>query len=313
MNAMNVHTPVLLEETLQALKIEAAGFYIDATFGRGGHAGAILERLDQNGHLLVIDKDLEAIQYAKALFANDKRVIVKQGSYSNLLHFCQELKITGTVKGVLLDLGVSSPQLMAPERGFSFQKEGPLDMRMDRSTGLSAADWVNTAEESEISGVLKKYGEERFHKRIARAIIVARAISPFTTTIQLAEVIAKANPSWEKHKHPATRCFQAIRIFINNELTELSQCLEQSLEVLAPQGRIVVISFHSLEDRMVKRFIQRYEQDLAHPIGLPIRHAELKPRLQRVGRKIKPQEKEIFKNSRARSAVLRVAQKMRVA
>lgn len=303
------HISVMLEPVLQGLNIRPDGIYIDATFGRGGHTRAILALLNQNGRLLVLDRDPEAILDAKALAAIDKRVIVRQGTFKNLFMLCEAENWIGKVDGILFDLGVSSPQLDAAERGFSFKNDGPLDMRMDPFTGISAADWLNSAEESEINEVLKILGEERFHRRIAHAIIAARNVAPITTTRQLAEIVSKANPAWEKIKHPATRSFQAIRILINNELEEITLGLDQALEILKVGGRLAVISFHSLEDRLVKRFIQKHEKGDEHPIGLPILASQTNQRLRRLGRAIKPSEREIAKNKRARSATLRLAEK----
>lgn len=304
-----LHTPVMLDAVLEGLNIQPQGTYIDATFGRGGHARAILEKLNQEGQLFVFDRDPEAICEANTLAANDKRVKAQSGSFKNLYAFCEAENLIGRVDGILFDLGVSSPQLDSAARGFSFKQDGPLDMRMDPTTGISAADWLNTAEEAVISEVLKTLGEERFHKRIARAIIVARQLSPITATRQLAEIVSKANPAWEKTKHPATRSFQAIRIFINNELEEISLGLEQALEILAEGGRLAVISFHSLEDRLVKRFIQKHEKGDDYPIGLPVLASQMNQKLRRIGRSIKPTESEVEKNKRARSAILRLAEK----
>ncbi len=304
------HHPVMLQEVLQGLNIDPAGIYIDATFGRGGHARAILETLNQQGRLLVLDKDPEAIRVAEELSQQDDRLISYQSSFSHLQTLCEKEGIVGRVKGILMDLGVSSPQLDTAERGFSFRLNGPLDMRMDPTCGVSAAEWLNEAEEQEIAWVLKSYGEEKFYRRIARAIVVARTVLPLETTQQLAEIIAKANPAWEKHKHPATRCFQAIRIWINRELEDLTGALDQALAVLAVGGRLAVISFHSLEDRIVKRFIQKHEKGDEYPRDLPIMARELHPKLQRVVRQMKPSLVEIEQNSRARSAVLRVAEKI---
>lgn len=303
------HISVMLEPVVQGLNIRPDGIYIDATFGRGGHARAILDKLNHNGRLLVLDRDPEAIFNAKALAATDKRVIVRQGTFKNLYTLCEAENWIGKVNGILFDLGVSSPQLDSADRGFSFKNDGPLDMRMDPATGISAADWLNSAEESEINEVLKIFGEERFHRRIAHAIIAARNVAPITTTHQLREIVSKANPAWEKIKHPATRSFQAIRIFINNELEEITCGLDQALEILAVGGRLAVISFHSLEDRLVKRFIQKHEKGDEHPIGLPILASQMNQRLRRLGRSIKPSAWEIAKNKRARSAILRLAEK----
>ncbi len=306
------HQSVLLQEVIQGLNIQPEGIYIDATFGRGGHANAILKKLKSQGRLLVLDKDPEAILVANEISRLDKRVISRQASFANLFAICEAEGIVGKVNGILMDLGVSSPQLDTAERGFSFRLDGPLDMRMDPTAGISAAEWINQAEESEIRMVLKTFGEERFHRRIARAITNARMESPITTTAKLAEIVKKANPAWEKNKHPATRSFQAIRIFVNHELDELAMGLDQALDVLALEGRLAVISFHSLEDRIVKRFIQKQEKGDEYPVGLPILAKDLNQKLKRVGRKIKPSLKEISQNSRARSAVLRLAEKIGV-
>lgn len=304
------HRPVMVEEVLVGLDIQPNGHYVDATFGRGGHARAILTKLSPAGRLYVMDRDPEAIMAAELLQKEDPRVKIWQGSFSNLYAFCKEEGMIGKINGITLDLGVSSPQLDDSERGFSFLKDGPLDMRMDTNAALSAADWLNQAEETEIAQVLKIYGEERFNKRIARAIVLAREVSPITTTLQLAAIVAKANPAWEKHKNPATRSFQAIRIFINNELCELSTVLEQILDVLADNGRLVIISFHSLEDRIVKRFIQKHERGDQYPAGFPVTGSFFNQRLRHVNRKIKPSVEETEQNNRARSAILRVAEKV---
>jgi 16S rRNA (cytosine1402-N4)-methyltransferase len=304
------HRSVMVEEVLTGLNILPSGYYVDATFGRGGHSRAILERLDAKGRLWVMDRDPEALQVAHQLAKKDPRVTVCPGPFSSLSTFCKEAGLSGRMNGITLDLGVSSPQLEVAERGFSFIHEGPLDMRMDPTTGESAAEWLNHAEESEIAWVLKTYGEERFHRRIAHAIVMARDLSPLTSTLQLADIVAKANPAWEKHKNPATRSFQAIRIFINNELGELSLALEQTVEILAPQGRLAVISFHSLEDRIVKRFIQKYERGDEYPPGFPVIGNAPNQKLCRVGRKMKASLLEIEENIRARSAILRVAERI---
>lgn len=303
-----LHQAVMVSEVLAGLAIQPNGIYVDATFGRGGHARAILNELGQTGRLLVMDRDPLAIESAQALAKADARVFVRHSPFSQLYSFCEEMGVVGKVNGVLLDLGVSSPQLDNGERGFSFRLEGPLDMRMDPTTGISAAEWINNAPEAFISSILQQLGEERFHRRIASAIVEARKVTAITTTLQLAAIVSKAHPAWEKHKHPATRVFQAIRLFVNNELGELSTALDQILRVLVDKGRMVVISFHSLEDRIVKQFIQQHERGDEHPIGLPIMFAELNQRLRRVGQKRKPTDHEINRNPRARSAVLRVAE-----
>ena len=304
------HITVLLNEAVAALVTDASGFYVDGTFGRGGHSALVMQQLSADGRLLGIDKDLAAIATAKTRFADDARFAIAHGSFAELAQLVAERDMTGKVAGVLLDLGVSSPQLDEAERGFSFMQDGPLDMRMDQTRGQSAADWVNTASEDDITWVFKEYGEERFAKRMARAIIAERQKTPFTRTKHLAEVIKEANPAWEKGKHPATRAFQAIRIQVNNELTDLDSVLEQALTVLAPGGRLVVISFHSLEDRAVKRFIRRQELGDPVPKGLPIRDDQLNKRMRSLGKAIKASDEEVNANVRSRSAVMRVAEKL---
>lgn len=295
---------------MEGLNIRADGRYVDGTFGRGGHAAALLERLGKSGRLLVLDKDPSAIAAAQNRFGTDQRVIVRQTSFANISQAVQPLGWLGQVDGILLDLGVSSPQLDDASRGFSFQQEGPLDMRMNPDTGQSAAEWLATAREQDIVQVLKEYGEERFARRIARAIIKARSVHPIATTSQLAAIVAAAVPSREPGKDPATRSFQAIRIFINQELDDLKACLEQVLDILKPGGRLVVISFHSLEDRLVKRFIRKQEKGDRFPPDLPVTHIQLSPRLCAVGKPIRPGEEEVRTNPRARSAIMRVAQRL---
>lgn len=304
------HITVLLNEAVEALVTDTSGFYVDGTFGRGGHSGLILRSLSSEGHLLGIDKDLTAIATANARFGDDSRFAIAHGSFAELASLVAARGLGGKVTGVLLDLGVSSPQLDEAERGFSFMQDGPLDMRMDQTRGQSAADWVNTANEEDITWVLKEYGEERFAKRMARAVIAERQKQPFTRTKHLAEVIKEANPAWEKGKHPATRAFQAIRIQVNNELGDLDSVLEQALEVLAPGGRLVVISFHSLEDRVVKRFIRRQELGDPIPKGLPVRDDQLNKRMRSLGKAIKASDDEVNANVRSRSAIMRVAEKL---
>jgi 16S rRNA (cytosine1402-N4)-methyltransferase len=304
------HHPVMLPEVLAGLNLKPEGIYVDATFGRGGHSQAILAALGEKGRLLVLDKDPAAIQVARQLNEQDRRVTVKQGSFTLLECFCAEQGVSQTVDGILMDLGVSSPQLDTAERGFSFQLEGPIDMRMDPTTGQSAGEWLNTAKEADIAYVLKTYGEERFSGRIARAIVAAREITPLQNTKELAGIIAKANPAWEKFKHPATRSFQAIRIWVNQELEDLSIGLKQALKVLAIGGRLVVLSFHSLEDRIVKRFIQKEEKGDEYPRDLPVMEVDFHRTLKRVGSQQKPSPMETSINARARSATLRVAEKI---
>lgn len=310
MNISTAHQTVLKQEAVAALSIDSAGCYIDATFGRGGHSRAILEQLGASGKLLVLDKDPEAIAVANSLRASDRRVMVTHGAFAELEQIASQLGLTGKVAGILFDLGVSSPQLDDPDRGFSFMRDGPLDMRMNPEHGLSAEQWVNSASEREIADVLYQYGEERHSRRMARAIVSARQEAPITRTGQLAEIVKQANPSWEKDKHPATRAFQGIRIFINGEFDELSQALQQALAVLAVGGRLVVISFHSLEDRIVKKFIAMQTKGDNFPRDLPVTQNMMNPCLRAIGKAVKPTAAEIHSNPRARSAVMRVAVKI---
>jgi 16S rRNA (cytosine1402-N4)-methyltransferase len=301
------HLPVMLAEVVESLAIAPDGIYIDGTFGRGGHSLEILARLGAAGRLLALDKDLEALASSEAArLREDDRFELVQGSFARLAALSAERGWTGRVAGVLLDLGVSSPQLDEAERGFSFLRDGPLDMRMDVGAGKTAADWLATVDEAELTRVLREYGEERYARRIARAIVERR---PLATTGQLAALIEAAVPSREKNKHPATRSFQAIRIAVNRELEELREVLEQTLEVLRPGGRLAVISFHSLEDRIVKRFIrdcQKPGQQPAHLPPLP----EHRPTLRALAKARMPGVEETAANPRARSAVLRVAERL---
>lgn len=303
------HISVLLNEALDALAIQPDGIYIDGTFGRGGHSRALLARLGPEGRLIAFDKDPEAIRAGEQLAAEDGRFVVVQRSFAEMADEMRARSLHGRISGVLLDLGVSSPQLDDPTRGFSFLNDGPLDMRMNPGVGQSAADWVNSASEADIATVLKEYGEERFSKRMARAVVTRRAVQPFTRTGDLAAVIKEANPAWEKGKHPATRAFQGIRIFINRELDDLADGLRAALDVLAPAGRLAVISFHSLEDRMVKQFMRREAKGAPIPRDLPIRDIDIPVSINLVGKAIKPSAAEIDANPRARSAVLRIAEK----
>ncbi|KTD82903.1 16S rRNA (cytosine(1402)-N(4))-methyltransferase RsmH [Legionella waltersii] len=307
---MAAHQSVLLHESINGLAIKGDGIYFDGTFGRGGHSKEILKHLNEKGKLLSIDKDPVAIQFAKDHFGLDKRFQIFHGSFAKIAEFATQAGVMGKVDGILLDLGVSSPQLDDPERGFSFMQQGPLDMRMDSTQASSAAHFINEAEVNELAHVFREYGEERFAGRIAKAIVDARKQQPITTTLQLAEIVKEANPKWEKHKHPATRVFQAIRIHVNQELSDLSDCLEQCLQVLGVGGRLVVISFHSLEDRIVKQFMQTKEKGNRPPIEVPIRHEVLKTNFKKVGKAIKPQATEIKVNVRSRSAVLRIGEKI---
>lgn len=304
-----LHTSVLMKEVMENLSIKKDGIYLDATFGRGGHSQEILNALGSSGKLFAMDKDPEAVAYARDHFSHDKRFKIYHGSFAQLEKFLKEETVFGKLDGILFDLGVSSPQLNNPERGFSFQTKGPLDMRMDTSGGQSAAAWIAETKEEDIANVLYRLGEERFSRRIARAIVNERDQAPITTTEQLATIIAKAIPTREKGKNPATRSFQAIRIAVNHELEELKQGLEQSIDALKIGGRLLVISFHSLEDRIVKHFIQHHEKGDEHPPGLPIKFSEFKPRFKRLSKAIKPSALETATNPRARSAVLRISEK----
>jgi 16S rRNA (cytosine1402-N4)-methyltransferase len=306
------HLPVMVVEAMQQLAIKKAGIYLDCTFGRGGHSQGILNLLDQNGQLLAFDRDFDAINsdYAHAMLSDD-RFKLKHSCFSELENIVENAGLTGKIDGILLDLGVSSPQLDNPERGFSFLRDGPLDMRMDGKAGVSAEQWLACVDEKDLVKVLFEYGEERFARRIARSIVEKRVESPIKTTKQLAELIEDAVPVREKHKHPATRTFQAIRIEINSELDELKVVLQQSARVLKPGGRLVVISFHSLEDRIVKRFIRDESGAKYNPGKLPIKEADIaKGILKKVGKPLKAGAQEIRQNPRARSAVMRVAERI---
>jgi 16S rRNA (cytosine1402-N4)-methyltransferase len=304
------HQTVLLEETVAGVLSDVSGIYVDGTFGRGGHSKLLLSKLDARARVIGIDKDPDAVAEGRRLEQSDTRFTMVQGSFADLRELLQGIGITDLLSGVLLDLGVSSPQLDRPERGFSFLKGGALDMRMDPSRGESAQQWLARAEENEIARVLKEYGEERFAKRIARAIVTARNETPLTNTVQLARVIAEANPAWEKGKHPATRAFQAIRIHINNELSDLERLLNEVLNLLAIGGRLAIISFHSLEDRIVKRFIRQQVRGDELPAYIPVQASELRVRMRAIGKAVQPSAEEIEANPRARSAILRVAQKL---
>ncbi len=303
------HQPVLLEEVLAGLNLRADGAYVDATFGRGGHTAAILARLGAAGRVYAFDRDPAAVAAAQARLGADRRFAITRGRFSMLADYVAQWNLAGKVDGIVIDLGVSSPQLEDAARGFSFRQAGPLDMRMDPDTGPSAADWLNTAEEVEIARVVRELGEERYAKRVARAIGRARSEKPLTTTTELATVVRAAVPTREPGKDAATRTFQAIRMHINKELAELEQVLPQALDALAPGGRLAVISFHSLEDRIVKNFIRDAATGDTYPKDLPIRASMLRPRLRRVGKAIRASAEEVARNPRARSAVLRIAER----
>ncbi len=306
------HHTVLLTEAVDALVWNVDGAYIDGTFGRGGHAREILARLSEKGRLFGIDKDPQAVQAGQKLAATEPRFEMYSGSFTEMKQRLEQHGIHGDIAGILLDLGVSSPQLDQAERGFSFSNDGPLDMRMNPAAGISATQWINSASSEAIADVLKTYGEERFARRIAKAICAVRDEQDITTTAQLAAIIKQAHPRWEPKRHPATKSFQAIRIFINDELVELKQMLEQSVDLLMPAGRLVVISFHSLEDRIVKRFIRSASNDKASraPAYIPLQNTVTnEPPLRPLGKKIRPARREIKLNIRARSAIMRVAAK----
>ncbi len=305
----NAHVPVLLRPVLEGLNIKEDGCYVDATFGRGGHSSAILGRLNANGRLIAIDRDPQAIAAAPESLLSDSRFELIRGQSAQLETFIGERDLMGAVDGVLLDVGVSSPQLDQANRGFSFLRDGPLDMRMDPDSGISAADWLATVDERELRRVLKQFGEERRAAGIAAAIVAAREESPLETTLQLADVVAAAAPARPQKKHPATKTFQAIRIFINDELEQLKQTLQQSIRVLRSGGRLCVISFHSLEDRIVKRFIREQSTEPEQYRGMPSIPEEHRPKLRLVGKAIAASASEVEANVRSRSARLRIAEK----
>jgi 16S rRNA (cytosine1402-N4)-methyltransferase len=302
------HVPVLLHEALDALRIDPRGIYVDATFGRGGHSRAILQRLGPDGRLLALDRDPAAV--AAAADIADPRFSIVHAPFSELGRVLDERGIQ-RIDGLLLDVGVSSPQIDDAARGFSFRQDGPLDMRMDPTRGPSAAQWLEEVDEDELAHIIRKYGEERFAKPVARAIVAARQAGPLSSTRQLAQIVATAVRKREPGQDPATRTFQAVRIHLNRELEELEAALGQGLQHLGPRGRLVAIAFHSLEDRLVKQFIRRHStvpDDLAR---LPLREDQLPPRpLAAIGRAVKPSAAEIAVNPRARSAVMRVAERI---
>ena len=310
------HITVLLHEAVNGLALKENGIYIDGTFGRGGHSRLILSKLSPNGRLIGVDRDPIAIAEAQKI--QDPRFQIEHNSFSHIPEICEKLNLVGKIDGILLDLGVSSPQLDEAERGFSFMKDGPLDMRMDTTQGLSAAEWLKQVSVEDLTWVLKTFGEERFAKRIATAIVdynksAAKNGTEFLSrTSQLAELISQAVPFKDKHKHPATRSFQAIRIFINSELDELESVLNSALDMLAPEGRLSIISFHSLEDRMVKHFMKKQSKGEDIPKGLPLREDQIQrnQKLKLIGKAIQPSEAEIQANPRSRSAVLRVAERI---
>ena len=306
----DTHLPVLPTETLAALNLHPNGIYVDGTFGRGGHTAAILKGLGPHGRLLALDRDPDAARWAAQQFGDDPRFTFIQTPFRRLATVLKEQGCLGQVNGILLDLGVSSPQLDDAERGFSFRRHGPLDMRMDPLAGVSAADWLNRIGEAELDQVLVEYGEERFHRRVARAIVSARQQTLLTTTTQLATLVAAVVPTREPGRHPATRTFQAIRIAVNDELGELQAALPQAVPALAAGGRLAVISFHSLEDRMVKQFLREQAKGRELPLGLPVMGKPEGQTLRLIGRAIRPSAAEAATNPRAHSATLRIAERL---
>ena len=304
------HIPVLLDEVKEGLNIKKNGIYIDGTFGRGGHSQMILSQLGSKGRLIGIDRDPEASESLNKVFEKDERFKFIKNEMANIKEITVDNFKSDKIDGILLDLGVSSPQLDNAHRGFSFQKEGPLDMRMDSNNGISAAKWIEKVSENKLRHILFKYGEERFSSRIARAIVRHRKEKPIKTTKELADIVKSAYPKTHQKKHPATKTFQAIRIYINDELKQLEKALTASIEILDRGGRICVISFHSLEDRIVKRFMKSASLVADQYRGLPEVPDDYKPKLKIIGKAIKSKVDEISHNIRSRSAVLRVAERL---
>lgn len=303
------HETVMLHETVDAVYC-GAGIYIDGTFGRGGHSRLLLSKLDAESRLYVFDKDPLAIEAAQQLAVEDDRVRVVHDGFTHMADYIAKEQLKGQVAGILLDLGVSSPQLDDATRGFSFMKDGPLDMRMDPSRDESAAEWLARVSESELADVLYQYGDEKFSRRIACAIVEQRQVEPITRTVQLADIIKTAHPKWDHKKHPATRSFQAIRIFINGEMRELEKVLADSVSMLKPKGRIAVITFHSLEDRIVKQFIRVQEKGPEIPHGLPVQERDIEKNMKNLFKAMKPTKEEVAANVRSRSATLRAAERL---
>ena len=310
------HISVLLHESIEGLAIKPDGTYIDGTFGRGGHSRTILSKLGPNGRLFSIDRDPQAIAEAQKI--DDPRFTIVHGPFSGIAEYAERYKLVGKVDGVLFDLGVSSPQLDDAERGFSFMKDGPLDMRMDPTSGIPVSEWLANADLDDITWVIREFGEDKHARRIAKAIVAYREDEenePLTRTGQLAKLISEAAPkSFKEKKHPATRSFQAFRIYINSELEEIDKALNGAMNVLAPEGRLSVISFHSLEDRMVKRFMRKESKGPEVPHGIPLTQEQIKAlgsaNLITVGKAIKPTDQEVEMNPRSRSSVLRIAEKL---
>ncbi|MEM6580325.1 MAG: 16S rRNA (cytosine(1402)-N(4))-methyltransferase RsmH [Pseudomonadota bacterium] len=305
----SLHQTVLLQEAIDALVTRPSGIYVDGTFGRGGHSRLLLAKLDAQARVIALDKDPQAALEATQLAMSEPRFEFFHSSFADLPLRLREIGVS-EVDGVLLDLGVSSPQLDEGARGFSFTLDGPLDMRMDTTRGETAAQWLSRAEADEIAGVLRDYGEERFAKRIAAAIVVAREDQAIESTAQLAKIVSEANPKWERHKHPATRAFQAIRIKVNQELEDLKDLLARVLDLMRIGGRLVVISFHSLEDRVVKRYMRDMARGEQFPAGVPVKEQDLHRRLRLVGKAVRASVEEVTDNVRSRSAIMRVAEKI---
>lgn len=303
------HISVLKQEAVEALVSSSSGKYVDATYGRGGHSAYLLSRLDATGQLLALDRDPDAIADAAERFAGESRFAIRQANFADMAAVLDEKGWSGEVDGLLMDLGVSSPQLDVAERGFGFSRDGELDMRMDPGSGRSAAQWLADVKEEELVKVLREYGEERYAKRIAGAIVAARAEKPIRRTSELAEIVKAAHPRWERHHHPATRSFQAIRIQVNGELDAINEALQSAAQLLKPGGRLAVISFHSLEDRLVKRALRPPIPDPRIPRHLPQPAQEAHP-WKLLGKPVKASKQELAHNPRARSAVLRVAERV---
>lgn len=304
------HISVLHDEAIEALSIRADGFYVDATYGRGGHSQSILDGLGEHGQLMAVDCDADAVAHAQVLAEKDGRFSIMHCNYSDIASALQQIGAPDVIDGVLFDLGVSSPQLDISERGFSFDRDGPLDMRMDQSRGQPVSAWLAQVTQEELAEVFRVYGEERYAKRIAARVVAVVSERPIVSTADLAEIIKQAHPRWEKHKHPATRCFQALRIFINGELDNLKVALEACVDVLRPGGRLVVISFHSLEDRIVKRFVRGVKNQTRLPRGLPVAEAQHTAPFIAVGKAVKPSQREVDANPRARSSIMRIAERV---
>ena len=303
------HKPVLLDEVIKALNIRSDGFYIDGTFGRGGHSREIIKRLGRKGRLLAFDKDPDAVMSVGMDLIEDDRFEIIKGSFTMLMKYVKQHEVDEKVSGVLFDFGVSSPQLDDNKRGFSFKYDSPLDMRMNPGEGESIASWLNKANEKEIADIIYKYGEERASRRIAKAIVAFREKTPIDSTKQLSDIVCKTIPNKKSDIHPATKTFQAFRIYINHELDEIKEVLPQATDVLCVGGRLAIISFHSLEDRIVKRFLRDQSKPIEQPLEIPLQKENLGIKLKLIGKKVRPSEKEVSNNPRSRSALLRVAER----